>query len=64
MVDNDGVLISTNDMYAAWGPKPDSTITVDDIEFTESDTKDVIAFICDAGFDILIFMAYDDGEVY
>lgn len=59
MIDNDGVLISTNDMYAAYGPKPDSTITIDDIEFTESDAKDVIAFICDAGFDILIFMAYD-----
>lgn len=58
MIDNDGILICTNDMYAAWA-QSNSNVNTDDIEFTETDAKDVIDFICNSGFDILIFSAYD-----
>lgn len=58
MIDIDGILLSTNDMYSSYGKPSNIKIHEDDIEFTEEDANDVIDFICNSGFDILIFSAY------
>jgi hypothetical protein len=53
MIDTDGVLICTADMYPAWSNSPN--LETYEIEFSEEDTKDVIDFLFNSGFDILLF---------